>query len=136
MGHQADAGALLEIAFPTQNSSTPYLTYMHCFLLLGKTNIADTTTGDTLRLKEFITNLPRHCFILSQMRCNPGGLVDSLAISSYLCAVSAAVKTGLPQLLICMHKVFVRCYTGCAVTPCSKMIFCTNLINTIFISQF
>jgi hypothetical protein len=69
---------------------------------------------------------------ISQMRCNPGGLVDSLGISSYPSVVSAAVKTGLPQLLICMHKVFVRCYTGCAVTPCSKMIFLTNLINFYF----
>jgi hypothetical protein len=41
-------GALLKIFFPTQNSSTPYLTYMHCFLWLRKTNIADTTTGDTI----------------------------------------------------------------------------------------
>ena len=47
-GSSGRPGALLKIFFPTQNSSTPYLTYKHCFLWLEKTNIADTTTGDTV----------------------------------------------------------------------------------------
>ncbi len=49
-GSSGRPGALLKIFFPTQNSSTPYLTYIHCFLWLGKMNIADTTTGDTIRV--------------------------------------------------------------------------------------
>jgi hypothetical protein len=55
-GSSGRPGALLEISFPTQNSSTPYLTYMHCFLWLGKTNIADTTTGDTTLMPWWIDN--------------------------------------------------------------------------------
>ncbi len=35
-GSSGRPGALLQIFFPTQNSSTPYLTYIHCFCDWGR----------------------------------------------------------------------------------------------------